>query len=140
MRGVPLILFIISTCALKAQQDTLVVLNDTINKTMDTVTASFYAKKFEGRRCASGELFRHNKLTAAHKTLPFGTWVKVTNLSNDSVVIVKINDRLPARSKRGIDLTLSAAKQLNFVRKGLTRVVLVAIPPPTVIEEKEKKH
>ena len=140
MRGVPLILFIISTCALKAQQDTLVVLNDTINKTMDTVTASFYAKKFEGRRCASGELFRHNKLTAAHKTLPFGTWVKVTNLSNDSVVIVKINDRLPARSKRGIDLTLSAAKQLNFVRKGLTRVILVTIPPPTVIEEKEKKH
>ena len=133
-------MFIISTCALKAQQDTLVVLNDTINKTMDTVTASFYAKKFEGRRCASGEPFRHNKLTAAHKTLPFGTWVKVTNLSNDSVVLVKINDRLPARSKRGIDLTLSAAKQLNFVRKGLTRVVLVAIPPPTVIEEKEKKH
>ena len=121
------------------QQDTIALTKDTV-MAPDTVIASFYAKKFEGRRCASGEPFRHNKLTAAHKTLPFGTWVKVTNLSNDSVVIVKINDRLPARSKRGIDLTLSAAKQLNFVRKGLTRVILVTIPPPTVIEEKEKKH
>ncbi len=85
-------------------------------------TASFYAKKFEGRRCSSGERFRHDSLTAAHKTLKFGTKVKVTNLRNDSVVFVRVNDRLPKSSKRKIDLTLSAAKQLNFVRNGLTKV------------------
>ncbi len=84
--------------------------------------ASFYAKRFEGRRCASGERFQHDKLTAAHKTLKMGTWVKVVNLKNDSVVIVKINDRLPKNSKRCIDLTWRAAKQLNFVSRGLTKV------------------
>lgn len=88
----------------------------------ETGTASFYAKKFEGRRCSSGERFRHDSLTAAHKTLKFGTKVKVTNLKNDSVVFVRINDGLPKNSKRKIDLTLSAAKQLNFVRNGLTKV------------------
>ena len=85
-------------------------------------TASFYAKKFEGRKCSSGQKFRHDSLTAAHKTLKFGTKVKVTNLKNDSIVLVTINDRLPKRSKRKIDLTLRAAKQLNFVRSGLTKV------------------
>ena len=86
--------------------------------------ASFYAKKFEGRRCASGEVFRHDSLTAAHKTFVFGTFVKVTNLNNDITVIVRINDRLPKRSKRSIDLTRKAARQLNFIRQGLTQVKL----------------
>jgi rare lipoprotein A len=85
-------------------------------------TASYYAKKFEGRKCSSGQKFRHDSLTAAHKTLKFGTKVKVTNLKNDSIVFVTINDRLPKKSKRKIDLTLRAAKQLNFVRSGLTKV------------------
>ena len=84
--------------------------------------ASFYAKKFEGRKCSSGQKFRHDSLTAAHKTLKFGTRVKVTNLKNDSVVFVTINDRLPRSSKRKIDLTMRAAKQLNFVNRGLTKV------------------
>lgn len=117
------------------QNDTLVILPDLAsdsipaNRMIDTLyretgIASFYAKKFEGRRCASGEMFKHSKLTAAHKTLKMGTWVKVTNLKNDSSVIVKINDRLPKRSKRCIDLTLKAARQLNFVNKGLTRVTI----------------
>ena len=85
-------------------------------------TASYYAKRFEGRKCSSGERFSNWSLTAAHKTLKFGTVVKVTNLKNDSTVIVTINDRLPANSKRSIDLTLRAAKQLNFVKRGLTKV------------------
>ena len=85
-------------------------------------TASYYAKRFEGRKCSSGERFSNWSLTAAHKTLKFGTVVKVTNLRNDSTVIVTINDRLPMRSKRNIDLTLRAAKQLNFVKRGLTKV------------------
>lgn len=87
-----------------------------------TGTASYYANKFEGRRTSSGDIFRQDSLTCAHKTLPFGTWLKVTNLSNDSVVYVRVNDRLPKSSKRSIDLTLRSAKQLNFVKKGLTKV------------------
>jgi rare lipoprotein A len=99
---------------------------------VDSVTtgvASYYANKFEGRKTSSGELFRQDSLTAAHKTLPFGTLVKVTNLSNDSTVVVKINDRLPKSSSRSIDLSLRAAKQLNFVRKGLTQVRIEVLPP-----------
>ena len=91
---------------------------------IQTGTASYYAKKFEGRKCSCGERFRHDSLTAAHKTLPFGTKVKVTNLKNDSIVIVRINDRLPKRSKRIIDLTKRAAKQLNFVKAGITKVTI----------------
>lgn len=85
-------------------------------------TASFYAKKFEGRKCSSGQRFRHDSLTAAHKNLKFGTKVKVTNLKNDSTVILTINDRLPKSSRRKIDVTIRAAKQLNFVKSGLTKV------------------
>jgi rare lipoprotein A len=85
-------------------------------------TASFYHNKFEGRRTSNGEIFKQELFTCAHKTYPFGTMLKVTNLSNDSTVVVKVNDRLPQRSKRCIDLTMVAAKQLNFVRKGLTKV------------------
>lgn len=84
--------------------------------------ASYYSSHMEGRRTASGEVFTQKKLTAAHKTLPFGTIVKVTNLKNDSIVIVKINDRLSKRSGHSIDLTLTAAKQLNFIRNGSTKV------------------
>lgn len=85
-------------------------------------TASFYHNKFDGRRTSSGEVFRQSLYTCAHKTYPFGTMLKVTNLSNDSTVVVKVNDRLPMRSKRCIDLSMVAAKQLNFVGKGLTKV------------------
>jgi rare lipoprotein A len=91
-----------------------------------TGTASYYANKFEGRKTASGEVFRQDSLTAAHKSLPFGTLLKVTNLSNDSVVIVKVNDRI-GTSSRVIDLSLKAAQQLNFVQKGLTKVTLEKI-------------
>jgi rare lipoprotein A len=87
-------------------------------------TASYYGKSFEGRKTASGEILRNDSLTAAHKTLKFGTIVKVTNLKNDSVVVVKINDRLPKGSTRVIDLTIGAAKQLNFIKAGLTPVTL----------------
>lgn len=94
-----------------------------------TGIASFYAKKFNGRRTASGEKFHNDSLMGAHKTLPLGTLVKVTNLKNDSVVIVKINDRLPKHSKRSIDLSQKAAKQLNFMKAGLTKVKIEVIEP-----------
>ena len=62
---------------------------------VQTGKASFYADKFEGIQTASGEKYRHNKLTGAHKTLPFGTKVRITNLANDKTVEVTINDRGP---------------------------------------------
>jgi rare lipoprotein A len=103
--------------------------SQSIPDTISTGTASYYATKFEGRKTANGEILNNKKMTAAHKKLPFGTMVKVTNLSNDSIVIVKINDRLPQTSKRTIDLTLAAANQLNFIKKGLTKVSIEIIAP-----------
>ncbi|MFY7972748.1 MAG: septal ring lytic transglycosylase RlpA family protein [Flavobacteriales bacterium] len=85
-------------------------------------TASYYANKFEGRKTSSGQVFRQDSLTCAHKTLPFGTRIEVRNLSNDSLVVVTVNDRLPKSSSRVVDLTMRAARQLNFVKKGLTKV------------------
>src|SRR5690606_41693222 len=81
---------------------------------VQTGKASFYADKFEGSPTASGEKYRHNKLTAAHKTLPFGTRVRVTNLSNNKTVDVVINDRGPYVENRIIDLSKSAAEKLDF--------------------------
>ena len=91
--------------------------------------ASFYADKFVGRQTASGEIFRQNKMTAAHNTLPLGTYVKVTNLRNNKKVVVKINDRLHHRNKRLIDLSKSAARKLGFIQSGLTRVKVQVVDP-----------
>ena len=76
---------------------------------VQTGKASYYADKYEGRLTASGEKYKHNKMTAAHKSLPFGTVVKVTNTSNEKSVEVKINDRGPYVEGRIIDLSKSAA-------------------------------
>lgn len=84
--------------------------------------ASYYADKFDGRKTASGEVFRQSKLTAAHKTLPFGTVVKVTNLNNKKSVIVKINDRGPFVKGRIIDLSKKAALAIDMVRSGVVPV------------------
>ena len=89
--------------------------------------ASYYSNKFNGRKTSSGEKFYQDSLTAAHKTLKFGTFVKVRNLKNDSTVIVKINDRLPKSSKRSIDLSKKAAQQLNFIKSGLTKVEITML-------------
>ncbi|MGQ1785170.1 MULTISPECIES: septal ring lytic transglycosylase RlpA family protein [unclassified Saccharicrinis] len=86
--------------------------------------ASYYADEFEGRKTASGELYRHHLKTGAHKTLPFGTLVKVTNISNKKTVVVKINDRGPFVNGRIIDLSKSAAIQLGGVREGIFEVML----------------
>lgn len=96
---------------------------------VQTGKASFYADKFEGRPTASGEKYRHNKLTAAHKTLPFGTKVKVTNLDNNKTVEVVINDRGPYVDGRIIDLSKSAAEQLGFINQGLAEVKMEIIDP-----------
>ncbi len=95
--------------------------------------ASFYSNKFNGRKTSNGEIFSQQKLTAAHNSLPLGTYVRVTNLRNGKSVVVKINDRLHHRNKRIIDLTRLAAQKLGFVKSGLTRVKLEVLgkkPPP----------
>ena len=84
--------------------------------------ASYYAAPYHGRATASGERFDTHKLTAAHRTLPFGTHVRVTNLRNGRSVVVTITDRGPFRRGRVIDVSERAARDLDFVRQGTTRV------------------
>jgi rare lipoprotein A len=87
-------------------------------------TASYYGKAHHGKRTASGERFNQNALTAAHRTLAFGTRVKVTNLDNGRSVVVRINDRGPFGRGRIIDVSKAAAEQLNMLRSGTARVRL----------------
>lgn len=89
--------------------------------------ASYYADKFEGRLTANGEKYKHSKLTAAHKTLPFGTVVKVTNIKNNKSVVVRINDRGPFVAGRIIDLSKSAAETLSFINDGLADVKIEVV-------------
>lgn len=84
--------------------------------------ASYYADKFNGKRTASGEIYNMYGLSAAHPTFPLGTIARITNLKNGRSVIVKINDRMPKRPDRVIDLSLGAAKLLGMVRDGITKV------------------
>ena len=87
-----------------------------------TGTASYYGARHHGKRTASGEPFDQHGLTAAHRQLPFGTRVLVTNLSNNKSVVVRINDRGPHTRGRLIDLSRQAAEQLGMLRSGTTKV------------------
>lgn len=91
-------------------------------KITETGKASFYADKFKGRQTASGAIFRQNKKTAAHKTLAFGTRVKVTNLLNGKTVKVTVNDRGPFVAGRIIDLSKKAARKINMLNAGVVPV------------------
>ena len=84
--------------------------------------ASYYGKEFDGRRTSSGEIFHKDDLTAAHRTYPFGTIVRVTNLKNGGQVEVRVNDRGPVKPERIIDLSFGAAKVIGLDRMGLARV------------------
>ncbi len=84
--------------------------------------ASWYGKKFHGKQTASGEKFDMHKLTAAHRSLPFGTKVKVKNLDNGKKVVVRINDRGPFKKGRIIDLSYAAAKKIGMIKAGCARV------------------
>lgn len=85
-------------------------------------TASYYADKFNGRPTYNDEIYDSRKMTAACNVLPMGTWIRVTNLSNNRWVIVKVNDKLHARMTRVVDLSRIAAEKLGYIGKGLTRV------------------
>ena len=84
--------------------------------------ASYYSDDFQGRKTSNGEIFDNAKLTGAHRTFPFGTVVKVTNLENEQAVEVRINDRGPVKPERVIDLTRAAARKIGIERSGLGRV------------------
>ena len=94
--------------------------------------ASYYAAKFEGRKTATGEIFRHSKYTAACNQLPLGTWIKVTNLKNGRSIVVRTNDRLHSKTTRIVDLSRTGAQKLGYIKSGLTRVKI------EVLDEKPK--
>ena len=89
--------------------------------------ASWYGKKFHGRPTANGEIFNMYKKSAAHKTLPLGTYVKVLNLSNKKQIVLRINDRGPFVKGRIIDLSYAAAKEINLIGPGVVDVKIVAM-------------
>lgn len=93
--------------------------------------ASWYGAEFQGRETTSGERFDMDALTAAHRTLPFGTRVRVTNLSNLQSVVLRINDRGPVPAGRVIDLSWAAARALHAAADGLFPVRLDVLPKPS---------
>jgi len=99
--------------------------------------ASWYGKKFHGNPTASGEIYDMYQLTAAHKTLPLGTYVMVTNLENNRSVEVKINDRGPFVKGRIIDLSYAGARSIDMVEKGTARVKVVVLKHKARIVKKE---
>lgn len=98
----------------------------------ETGIASWYGTKFHGRKTSSGEPYDVYKITAAHKSLPLPTYVKVTNLENDRTLVVRVNDRGPFKEGRIIDLSYAAAVQLGVFPKGTAQVLVESIP----VEEK----
>lgn len=99
----------------------------TARKHFQTGMASYYANKFNGRRTANGDVFSNKKMTAAHRTLPFGTLVEVTNLRNGRSVVVRINDRGPYAHPRVLDLSSAAAKKIGMHRSGVAKVKIAIL-------------
>ena len=93
-------------------------------QSVQTGKASYYAKKFTGRRTASGERLHHDSLTCAHRTYPFGTLLKVTNPANGKHVIVRVTDRGPYVKGRIIDLSVRAARELGIIAQGIAPVTV----------------
>jgi rare lipoprotein A len=102
--------------------------------TTETGVASWYGIPYHGRRAASGEIYDMGKLTAAHRQLPFETWIEVTNLANGKIVDVRINDRGPFVHGRILDVSQAAARELDMLRAGTARVRVrvISAPPPLV--------
>lgn len=98
--------------------------------------ASYYSNRLHGRKTSSGELYNMHKFTCAHKTYPFGTVLKVTNLKNNASIHVTVNDRGPYAKSRIVDLSMAAAKELNMVQSGVARVKVEIVSMP---ERKTKK-
>jgi rare lipoprotein A len=97
--------------------------------------ASWYGHPYDGRRAAGGEIYDMEQMTAAHRTLPFNTWVRVQDLDNDRAVEVRINDRGPFVDGRVIDLSHAAARALQMIGPGTARVRLQVIRSPSISTE-----
>ena len=107
----------------------LEALEDEVEVVHEETQASYYHDKFNGKKTASGEVFSNKKYTAAHKTLPFGTKIRVTNLSNDEEVIVEVNDRGPFAKGRQLDLSKTAFMDLTHHRgHGILKVRIEVLP------------
>jgi rare lipoprotein A len=100
------------------------------NQDIQSGEASWYGSRYHGRKTSSGERYNKNAMTAAHKTLPFGTRVKVTNLDNEEFVILRINDRGPFVGDRIIDVSEAAARKLAFRSKGVGNVKVEILELP----------
>ena len=99
--------------------------------------ATYYGLRYKsGRKTASGKAYDKNKLTAAHKTLPFGTVVRVTNKKNGKTVDVEITDRGPFRPGRIIDLSVAAAKELDMMKAGVVQVIISVLKVPLISNKK----
>lgn len=106
----------------------------------ETGIASWYGHPFHGRKTSNGERYNMYARTAAHKTLPMGSIVRVTNLENNKVSVVRINDRGPFVGNRIIDLSRTSAEELGIVKNGTGRVHLEVIEAPTPLNFEHKKH
>lgn len=96
--------------------------------------ASWYGEQFQGRQTANGEIFDMNGLTCAHRTLPLGTWIKVTNMHTRKWIVVRVNDRGPVPQTRIADLSSEAAHMLGMRSRGVTRVRLDLIDPKRAVK------
>ncbi|WP_201511579.1 septal ring lytic transglycosylase RlpA family protein [Psychrobacter alimentarius] len=106
------------------------VASNSVSKFKQTGLASWYGRKFHGRKTASGETFDMNALTAAHRSLPLNCYVKVTNKTNGKSVVVKVNDRGPFHGNRVMDLSYGAAKRLGITSKGVGNVAIERVSGP----------
>ncbi|AWT48806.1 septal ring lytic transglycosylase RlpA family lipoprotein [Psychrobacter sp. YP14] len=106
------------------------VASNAVNKFKQSGRASWYGGKFHGRKTASGERFDMNSLTAAHPSLPFNTYLRVTNKGNGKSVVVKVNDRGPYHGNRVLDLSYAAAKQIGLVSRGIANVTIERVGSP----------
>lgn len=106
------------------------VASNTVNKFKQSGVASWYGRKFHGQQTASGEIFDMNAMTAAHRSLQFGCYVKVTNKDNGKTVVVKINDRGPFKGNRVLDLSQAAAEKIGLTKKGVGNVTIERVSAP----------
>jgi len=120
----PVVVLLFTGCASTPRATRTIGVPPTRSTPANTIVgiASYYGKEYHGKTTASGEIFDMTKLTAAHRSLPFGINVRVTNLSNNHSVIVRVNDRGPFIAGRIIDLSLAAAQRLGMITAGLARV------------------
>ncbi|WP_317623156.1 septal ring lytic transglycosylase RlpA family protein [Paenimyroides ceti] len=123
---------------LNALNNQLLQLEDEVEVIEESAVTSYYHDKFNGKKTASGEVFNNKELTAAHKTLPFGTKVRVTNLSNEESVIVTVNDRGPHSKGRSLDLSKSAFMDIAHHRGKGTLNVKIEVLPDDYEENKAK--